>query len=103
MRQTGLDVMLYLVRLSVKVTIIKAVSGSASTFVTAVPPRKKTTSRAKKTLQGWIACTTAVMVAASIPAGVRELLVHARSTRIATAGTAMYGCIAVYGISVYGV
>jgi len=90
--------MLYLVRLSAEVGIVGAVSGSANTFVTAVPPRKKTTSRAKKTLQGWIACTPAVMVAANIPAGVRELLVHARSTSMATAGTAMYGCIAVCGV-----
>lgn len=37
------------------------------------------------------------MAAAIIPEGVRELLDHARSTRIATAGTAMYGCIAVRG------
>ncbi|KAL8985547.1 MAG: hypothetical protein Q9177_004406 [Variospora cf. flavescens] len=44
----------------------------SSTFVTAVPARKKTTRRVKKTLQGCMAWTTAVKVAAAMPAGVRE-------------------------------
>lgn len=64
-----------------------------ATFVTAVPPRKNTTSRAKNTLHGWMAWTTAVKVATTIPNGVRELLNHARRTRAATAGIATYGCI----------
>ena len=59
------------------------------TFVAAVPPRKKTTSRAKNTGHGWRACTMAVNVATAIPAGVRELLDQARSTNNETAGTAM--------------
>ena len=48
------------------------------TLVTAVPPRKNTTSMAKKTLHGWITWITAVSVAVAIPAGVRDFLDQAR-------------------------
>jgi hypothetical protein len=67
------------------------------TLVTAVPDRKKTVSRAKNTLQGWIAWTTAVAAAVTIPNGVRELRDHARYTRAAVAGTATRGFIFVVG------
>ena len=61
--------------------------------MTADPPKKKTTSRAKKTGHGCKVCMIAVTVATAMPAGVNELFDHARSTKSATAGTAMYGCI----------
>lgn len=48
------------------------------TLVTAVPARKKTVSRTKKTLQGCIAWTTAVDAATRIPKGVKDFLEYAR-------------------------
>lgn len=47
-------------------------------MVTAVPARKNTTSRVKKTLQGCIAWTTAVKAATTMPKGVREFREYAR-------------------------
>lgn len=47
-------------------------------MVTAVPARKKTVSRTKKTLQGCIAWTTAVDAATRIPKGVKDCLEYAR-------------------------
>jgi hypothetical protein len=43
------------------------------TFVTLVPARKNTISRAKGRLQGWTAWAAAVKVAVTIPRGVRDL------------------------------
>ena len=50
----------------------------SSTLVMVVPARKNTVSRAKKTLQGWIAWTTAVPAATAIPKGVKDLREYAR-------------------------
>ena len=74
--------------------VSKEESGSRwLTFVTLVPPKKKTTKRAKKTFQGCMACTIAVNIPVKMPAGVNELRDHARHASINVAGTAMYGCI----------
>ena len=48
------------------------------TFVTVVPPKKKTTRSAKKTLQGCIAWTVAVAAAVAIPMGVKDSRDQAR-------------------------
>jgi hypothetical protein len=61
------------------------------TLVTVVPAKKKTASNAKKTLQGCIACTTAVAKAVRMPTGVNDLRDQARYTSAAIAGTAIYG------------
>lgn len=59
--------------------------------MTVVPAKKNTASSAKKTLQGCIACTTAVAKAVRMPTGVSDLRDQARYTSAAMAGTAMYG------------
>lgn len=63
------------------------------TLVTAVPDKKNTVSSAKHTLQGCMACTTAVRKAVAIPSGVSDFRDHALYTSAAIAGTAMTGLI----------
>lgn len=48
------------------------------TLVTAVPAKKNVPSSAKNTLQGCIACATAVAKAVIMPRGVKDFLDHAR-------------------------
>jgi hypothetical protein len=71
----------------------KTTKRESRTLVTAVPDRKKTDSNAKNTLQGCMACTTAVKKAVPIPSGVSDLRDHARYTSAAIAGTAIKGFI----------
>jgi hypothetical protein len=59
------------------------------TFVTLVPAKKNTMRRAKGRFHGWTACATAVNIAATIPAGVRDLCDQARYTMTSVTGTAM--------------
>lgn len=68
----------------------------AYTFVTLVPARKKTISRAKGRFHGCTACATAVTVAATMPAGVRDLWDHARYIMARMTGTAMVAFILVF-------
>ena len=59
------------------------------TFVTLVPARKNTISKAKGRLQGCTACATAVSVAVTIPGYVKDLCDQARYTIARVTGTAM--------------
>jgi hypothetical protein len=95
MRQFSFDFMLDLVFGSVSLSSIKGeiYQYVGRTFVTAVPARKKTTRRAKKTLHGWIACATAVSAATTIPSGVRDFRDQALYTSARVAGTAIHGFI----------
>jgi hypothetical protein len=57
------------------------------TFVTLVPARKNTINKENGKLHGCTACATAVNTAATIPAGVSELCLCARTTIAAVMGT----------------
>ncbi len=57
------------------------------TFVTLVPARKNTINKAKGRLHGCTACATAVSTAATIPAGVSDWCLYARTTMAAVTGT----------------
>jgi hypothetical protein len=66
-------------------------SSKKYTFVTVLPAKKKTARRAKNTLHGCNACTTAVANAARSPIGVSDFREYALYTSAAVAGTAITG------------
>jgi len=63
------------------------------TFVTLVPAKKNTISSANGRFHGCTAWAIAVRVAATMPAGVRDLCDQARYTSASVAGTASIGFI----------
>ena len=65
------------------------------TLVTAVPVKKKTAIKAKKTDQGCIACTIAVKRAKRTPSGVKDFLLIALIINNAIAGMAILGSIVI--------
>jgi hypothetical protein len=69
-RELSFDIVLYLLLVNRCPKI--ALGRRFHTFVTRVPARKNTISKAKGKLQGCTACATAVNVAATIPAGVKD-------------------------------
>lgn len=76
--QAGFDIVLDL-RCPVSVAECKAAGWEGrGTLVAAVPVRKKTAKRAKKTLHGCTAWATAVRRATAMPGGVNDLRDQAR-------------------------